>query len=124
MNNIEEITEAISIALVVAIFLLNTGRALKAIELCKESLVFLNNKALIIKQRYGKQIYGGIYSTMFKAYCRIHDNNNAISCGRKLLVIYQECGRRFSEGKLSIELAMIYFSHNEYVEAKELNYRE
>ena len=43
MNNIEEIMEAIFIALVVATFLLNTGRVLNAIELCKESLVLQNN---------------------------------------------------------------------------------
>ena len=40
MNYVEEIIQAICIALVVSNFFLNTGRALKAIELCKESLGF------------------------------------------------------------------------------------
>ena len=36
MNNIEEIMQAISVGLIVATFLLNTGRARNTIELCKE----------------------------------------------------------------------------------------
>ena len=43
MNITEAILEAAFIGWVVAIFLLNTGRALKAIEVCKECLIFLNN---------------------------------------------------------------------------------
>ena len=46
MNYEEEIIQAIYIAFLVADFLLNTGRALKAIELCKESLVLLSCKVL------------------------------------------------------------------------------
>ncbi len=124
MNNIEEFTEAISIALVAAIFLLNTGRALKAIELCKEALVLLNNKALSIKQQFSKLMYqkyvGEIYETMFDAYCCIHDYKSAITYGRKLLVNYSECDETVSEGTLSLILAEIYKRQNEYVKAKEL----
>ena len=43
MNNITDILQAISIGLVVATFLLNTGRGLKAIDVCKECFIFLNN---------------------------------------------------------------------------------
>ena len=43
-NTEEEITTlAIKIGVTVAIFLLNNGLALKAIELCHESLILLNN---------------------------------------------------------------------------------
>lgn len=45
MNNIEETIEAVMISfwcVWLPIFLLKTARALKAIELCKESLVLLN----------------------------------------------------------------------------------
>jgi len=45
MNNIEETIEAVMISfwcLWLPIFLLKTARVLKAIELCKESLVLLN----------------------------------------------------------------------------------
>ncbi len=120
MNNIIEIIEAIGIALAVATFLLNTDRALKAIDLCKENLVLLNNKALSIKQHYSKLLYGGIYKTMFKAYCLIQDNTSAITYGRRLLVIYCECGETVLEGWVSVALAQIYQSQNKYDEAKEL----
>ncbi len=121
MNSTEEIIDTICITLVVATFLLNTGRAQKAIELCKESFVFLNSEALLsIKHQFGKFINGGIYKTMFEAYRLIHDNARAITYGRKLLVIYCECGYTIQEGRLSIALAQIYKNQNNYVEAKEL----
>ena len=90
MNDIEDIIEAITVTvgLPVANFLLNTGRALKAIELCKESLVLLSNEALSTKQQFGKFLYIAIYKTMFEAYYHIRDNENAITYGKKLLVIY------------------------------------
>ena len=50
MNYVEEIIQAICIAFLVAKFLLNTGRALKAIELCKENLVLLSCKMLSAKK--------------------------------------------------------------------------
>ncbi len=112
MNNLEEIIEVITLGLVVAAFLLNTGRALKAIELCKESLVLLNNETSSIKHQLGKLIYAKIYKTMFVAYRFIQDNPNAITYGKKLLVIYCECGESFHEGILSIKLAQIYHSQN------------
>lgn len=60
MDCIEEIILAIYIGFVVANFLLNAGWALKAIELCNESLVLLNNKALSKEEQFGKLIYKGI----------------------------------------------------------------
>ena len=44
MHNVEDILQAIFIGLAVATFLLNTGRSLKAIEVCKECLILLNNE--------------------------------------------------------------------------------
>ena len=46
MNITEDILQAVFVSLVVAIFLLNTGRALKAIEVCKKYLTFLNNRVV------------------------------------------------------------------------------
>ncbi|KAL9986341.1 hypothetical protein ACROYT_G000479 [Oculina patagonica] len=116
----EEVTQAVFIVLTVATFLLNTGRALKAIELCKELLIALNNKALGEKKQCGKLIYGAVYNTIFKAYRAIRDYTNAMTYGRKLLVIYRERGETANEGKHSIELAKMYQIQNKYVEAKEL----
>jgi len=50
MNNIDDILQAIFIGLAVATFLVNTGRALKGIEVSKECLIFINNKVLKLKR--------------------------------------------------------------------------
>ena len=120
MNYEEKIMQAIRIGLVVANFLLNIGHALKAIELCKESLVLLNHKAPIIEKQSGQFIYKMIYYAMFNAYRRVRDHTNALACGRKLLAIHQECSDTLQEGTLSITLAQICQSQSLYPEAKVL----
>lgn len=49
---------------------------------------------------------------MFVAYFLVHDCTNAITYGRKLQVIYCECGDKVKEGLLALQLAEIY--HNQY----------
>ena len=120
MNDIEEIVQAIHIAVVVATFLYMTGRARKAIELCRESLVSLNNKALEKEEKFGKFLCEAIYKVMFAAFFLIGDYTNAIAYGRKLLAIERERGETVNEGKICIELAAVYKAQNKYVEAKEL----
>ena len=120
MNELEEIIQAIYIGIVVATFLYMTGRAPKAIELCKESLVLLNNKALEKEERFGKFLYEAIYKVMFAAHLLTSDYTNVIAYGRKLLAIERECGKTVQERKLCIKLAAIYQFQNKYVEAKEL----
>ena len=120
MNYEKEIMQAILIGLVVATFLLNIGHASKAIQLCKENLVLLSNKAPSIEKQLGQLICRKIYRTMFKAYRRVSDHRNAIAYGNKLLAIYSECGDTVEEGFLSITLAQIYQNQSMYVEAKQL----
>ena len=120
MNYEEKIIQAISISLVVAAFLFKTGRTLKAIELCKESLLLLGHKALSIEKQFGLSIHKTIYNIMFLAYIRASDHRNAIACGRKLLAIYRERVDTVQEDKLSIALAKISLSQSMYAEAKEL----
>jgi len=115
MNNLE----AIYIGLVVATFLLNTGRASQTIEVCKEILFFLNQPLNIVEQ-ITKRIYGAIYRTMFYAYCRVSDNTNAITYGKTLLTIYRDCGDRVQEKIISMQMVRIYYSQSMYAEAKEL----
>ena len=119
MNYVEEILQAIFIGLAVANFLLNIGRASKAIQFCKECLVLLNEKALCIEKQLRQFIYKKIYGTMFKVHRRVSDHTNALACGRKLLAIHQECSDTVQEGKLSLVLAQIYQSQSMYAEAKE-----
>ena len=120
MNYVEEIIQAISIALLIANFLLNTGRALKAIELCKESLVLLSKEVLSVAKPLRQRMYIKIYQTMFKAYHRVNDHTNAIACLRKLLNIHRECRDTVRDAELSIALAKIYESQSMYAEAKEV----
>ena len=107
MNDIEEIIQAIYIGFVVATFLYMTGRAWKAIELCKESLVLQTKKAMEKEEQLDKLVCEAIYKVMFAAYLLI-------------LPIECECGETANEGKLCIELAAVYQAPNKYVEAKEL----
>ena len=120
MNNLEEIIQAVFIGLLAATFLLNTGRALKAIELCKENLVLLNNIEPIIARQIGQTIYSAICEIIFMGYRRISDHTNAITCGRKLLTICRECGDIVKEGNLGMALAEVYYTQSMYAEAKEL----
>ena len=120
MNHIAEIIQAIYIGVVVATFLYMTDRVRKAIELCRESLVLLNNKALEKEEQFGKFLYEAIYKVMFAALFRIRDYTNAITYGRKLLAIEHGRDETVNEGILCINLAAIYEDQNKYVEAKEL----
>ena len=120
MNNITDILQAISIGLVVATFLLNTGRGLKAIDVSKECFIFLNNGVVKTEAEMFKLINIFIYNTIFRAYCLIPDYKKALIHGRKLLDIYHECGETNSEGNLTVILAKICEQQYKYVEAEEL----
>ena len=120
MNNIEDIFQAIFIGLVVATFLLNTGCALKAIEVSRECLIFLNHNVLKTEGDIFNLPYIKIYETIFRAYCLIPDHTKALIYGRKLLDIYHECGRKKQEGNLAVKLADMYRQQYKYREAREL----
>ena len=121
MNINEDILQAVFIGLVVAVFLLNTGRALKAIEVCKECSSFLKNRVVKMEAQIFNLLYIGLYTIIFKAYCLIPDHTEALIYGRKLLKIYRQCSKKEKEeGNLTILLANIYRQQNIYVEAMEL----
>ena len=110
----------IYIVSVLACFLLNTGRGIKAIELCKEGLVLLNNEALEKEKHLRNVFLEQIYFTMLKAYYDCHNYKNAAEYGRKFLFLLRECGETVLEGMISIALAKIYEIQNEPAEAQEL----
>ena len=70
MKNTEEefTTLAIKIGVTVAIFLLNNGLALKAIELCQESLILLNNGDLTADSLVAKSFDERIRTTVKRAW--------------------------------------------------------
>ena len=120
MNITDEILQAVFTGLVVAAFLLNTGRARKAIEVCRECLSFLNNRVVKMEGEIFNLLHIGIFRTIFKAYCLIPEHTEALIYGRKLLNIYRQCGKREAQGNLTILLANIYRQQYIYLEAVEL----
>ena len=120
MGNMEEVLEALIIGMIVATFLLNTRRVLKAIEVRKECLLLLNNRALDKEKEFVKEVRISIYYQIFKGYGIISDLTSAIECGRKLLVLLRECDRKHEEAKVSVKLAESYKRQSKYKEATEL----
>ena len=121
MENIFEVVKAIVFGLLVATFLLNTNRVLKAMELCRECLILLNNKALNKEEAFLRQLRISIYSLIFKGYdINKSDLTSAIECGSKLLVLLSECDRKDEEGKVSLKLAQLYECQSKYKQASEL----
>ena len=119
--NIDHILQAIFIGLVVATFLLNTGRAQKAIEVCRECLIFLNHDVLKKETDIFNLLHIiNIYKTIFRAYCLIPDHTKALIYGRKLLDIYRKCGKKDEEANLSVVLAEMYRQQYKELEAREL----
>ena len=119
MNNIEDVLQVICIGLAVATFLLNTGRGLKAIEVTKECLIFLNNE--VPKEEY--KVFNlaniAIYKALFKAFCLETDYINATKYCWKLLHIYRECGETAQEGNATLTLANMCEQQFKYAEARE-----
>ena len=120
MNNVDELIQVISIGLTVAAFLLNTSRFVKAIELCKECSLILNDTAGIKDEKLSKSFYKRIYLLMWNACKRISDKTGAIKYAKKLLLIYRETGERLEECNLSKTLATMYLHQSEYKQAKQL----
>ena len=118
MKNSDEVRQAIVIGLTVAGFLLKTCRFLKAIELCQECLLFLNDITGIIDEKFNKQFYKRIYFTMWKASSLNSDNTNAMNYAEKLFQICRESGERLEEYRLSKELAVMYFLQSKYAKVK------
>ena len=120
MNSVEEVVQVISIGLIVASFLLNTNRFLRAIELCKECLFILKDRVCIKDQKLSKSLYMRIYLIMWIACNQISDKTNAIKYAEKLLQIYHESGEILEEYKLSKTLGRIYFDQSKYAQAIQL----
>ena len=108
MYNVDEVTiQVISIGLIVAGFLFNTNRFLKSIELCKECLFILKERAVINDKKLSKSFYVRIYFTMWKACSLISDNSNAKKYAKNVV-------------DLILEIASLYFHESKYAQAKNL----
>ena len=120
MDNTEEILKTIFIGTCFATFLSNTSRVFQAIELCKECLSLLNNKALKKQRRVVELAHTWIYLSLFETYCLLNDHTSGIECGRKLIHFLRRCGEKTQEGQVTNKLAELYNLQSKYKEAKGL----
>ena len=121
MSGNEKFQQAISISICVVNFLLTTRRILKAIELCKESVILLNNEAMRrARQGVLRFLYEAVYMQMFRGFVLIGDHTSAIECCTKLLVLFRDCGAKNREAMISLKLSELYQRQSKYEKAKEL----
>ena len=120
MNSIEDILQVIRIGLAVATFLLNTGRGLKTIEVCKECLIFLNNEVPEGEYQFFNLVNITLYKILIEAYCLATDYTNTTKYGWKLLHIYRGCGETAKEGNITLTLANICEQQFKFADAREL----
>ena len=114
---------SIYIAFFVALFLLNSDRIQKAIEICEECLISLKNTDQNSKDQSDSlllQFYSALYEVLFSAYRHTSDYISAERYGRKLLFLYSESGDLVKEGNISIALAEIVKSLKKFTDAKQL----
>ncbi|XP_066018663.1 tetratricopeptide repeat protein 28-like [Pocillopora verrucosa] len=111
------------IALDVALFLFNSDRIQKAIEIWNECLILLNNTDQNSEDRFTSLlllIYRFIYTALFGAYRSISDYISAERYGMKLLVLLSETGDLVEEADVSMALAKVIESQNRFTDAKKL----
>ena len=118
MDNVEEqmATFSMFIGLVVATFLLNTGRGLQAVMLGEECLIFLKSNELKKNTCFRYTII--INNLMFKAACMSSSHTSAERYAKKLLDMYHTSGDIINEGKVTFTLGKIYQNQNEFEKAK------
>ena len=133
-NTEEEITTlAIKIGVTVAIFLLNNGLALKAIELCQESLILLNNGDLSADSPVAKSFDERIRTTVKRAWFTLW-NSPGFEEYLKELSLHPEKVKKFYEIEINVmkmtgnsqgeaeccrELGLLLCSSGEYDKGKE-----
>ncbi|PFX12113.1 Tetratricopeptide repeat protein 28 [Stylophora pistillata] len=122
MDNIEEVldTTAVLIALMVPRFLLKTGRVSQAIELCKECLIVLNSQGL---SKDGLSTDSSflecIYILMDEAYDAMpNDYANKEKYLKDLLLLHQDSGDTFKQGRITLKLADTLNNQSKFVEAR------
>ena len=120
MNNIDDILQAILIGLVVAAFLANTGRALKAIELCKECLILLNNEVAKKIELFDKvDMEKGIINFLANIFKRQCKYAKARELYNRAINITKETGDRKGQADAYGQFGIMSIQLGEYNKAKE-----
>lgn len=107
---------AVHIGSVVATFLLNTSRVSKALDLFKECLILLSDKALMQEQQLVRLFSIYIYNKMLNGYVLIRDYTRAIEYGEKLLILLLGSGENL-EIKVTVQMASLHYYKRKYEEA-------
>ena len=106
-----------SIALLVALFLLNSDRIQKAIEISRECLILLNSTDQNSKDQFNsvlRQFYIDIYTLLFNSYRHISDHISAERYGRKLFVLNSKSGIMLSKlNEMTFSLLMEWKGHTQ-----------
>ena len=98
-----EVEEALLIGPIVAVFLFNSGRIRKAVEILKECLVILE-EAFKGGNELFKEMYEELLFEVFEWCLSLNDFTKAVECGRALLVLAFESGNKDQEGKIYLKL--------------------
>ena len=114
-----EILQTIGLGQVVATFLFNTGRIIKAVHIFNECLVLLNGKALETIKELTTPLVIKFYRKLLDGYTHLYDHTRAIECGKTLLVTLHNSGQKKVEGMTLLKLANIYYQTSKYEEAKQ-----
>ena len=122
-QKVNQALQVISIGATVAIFLINTNRVLKGIQLAEECLIVLNNTVLGENTKIFKIFYRYISVTICNAYCLIYDYTRAIEWGEKNLEGTVQLFGEFSDevGSSAMMLAGLYPLQLKYQKGKELS---
>ena len=123
MNNIDDIlqvAQTILVGLVVAMFLANTGRALKAIKLCKECLIFLKNDVPGNIELFGKlDMEGSITILLANIYERQCKYATAIEYYHRAINIMKDTDNKRGEGYAYGKFGIVSYHFGEYEKARE-----
>ena len=114
MDNIDEILVAFFIATVVAYYLLDTRRVLKAIALFKECLILLNDKALEDEKELFRSAYLTISSAVMHGFYLANDLTSVLECGRTLLPLQRTWGDQKREVALLKRLGIVHQTLGQY----------
>ena len=118
MDSKAEVEKTIKIACAVALFLGNTKRYLKAIELCNECLVVLNNVTHSKEDHFKKSLYLRIFMSMFRVYFYINDHTRSERCAEIAVSLSHDTGDAMIEAFFSVSLANMYFDQRRLEESE------
>ena len=119
MDNLDEILQVLVVGVAVALFLLQTCRYTKAIELFSECLVVLQKHSSKLKKKKLNEFRALIHCNLFRAFFLVGDYEKAINNGEKLFPLYEQIDDFEGAAGLLEKIGDAYQLTGELVKAKE-----